>query len=177
MHLKKMILGEADIARALKRISHEILERNHGLDNVVLAGVLTGGHPLALRLASILKDIEGVEPQVVDLDISHYRDDIPKEIRLKSKKPNLTVDIEGKIVIIVDDVLFTGRTIRAAMDLLMDVARPKCIQLAVLVDRGHRELPIRPDFVGKNLPTGSDETVEVKLKEIDGEDGVGIIAK
>lgn len=176
MHLKKTILGEADIARALKRISHEILEKNHGLDDVVLAGVLTRGHPLALRLAKILEDIEGRQPEVVDMDISNYRDDIDKNLRLASDKPRLDADIERKIVIIVDDVLFTGRTIRAAMDLLMDVGRPRCIQLAVLVDRGHRELPIRPDFVGKNLPTGSDETVEVKLREIDGEDSVGIIA-
>lgn len=177
MHLKKTILGEADIARALKRISHEILEKNHGLDRVVLAGVLTRGHPLALRLAGILSEIEGGEPEVIGIDISNYRDDIDERLRPGAQKPELSVDIEGKTVIIVDDVLFTGRTIRAAMDLLMDVARPKCIQLAVLVDRGHRELPIRPDFVGKNLPTGSDETVEVKLREIDGEDGVGIIAK
>lgn len=177
MHLKKLILGEADIARALKRISHEILEKNHGLDDVILAGVLTGGHPLAMRLAKILWEIEGKQPEVVGLDISNYRDDIEKRLRLHAEKPDLGVDIEGKTVVIVDDVLFTGRTIRAAMDLLMDVARPRCIQLAVLVDRGHRELPIRPDFVGKNLPTGSDETVEVKLREIDGEDGVGIIAK
>lgn len=177
MHLKKTILGEADIARAMKRISHEILERNHGLDDVVLAGILTRGHPLALRLAAILEDIEGKKPEVIGIDISNYRDDVEKNLRLETKKPDLGVDIEHKIVIIVDDVLFTGRTIRAAMDLLMDVARPRCIELAVLVDRGHRELPIRPDFVGKNLPTGSDETVEVKLTEIDGEDSVGIIAK
>lgn len=177
MHLKKTILGEADIARAMKRISHEILERNHGLADVVLAGVLTRGHPLALRLAAILQDIEGEKPEVIGIDISNYRDDVDKRLRLEAKKPDLGVDIEHKIVIIVDDVLFTGRTIRAAMDLLMDVARPRCIELAVLVDRGHRELPIRPDFVGKNLPTGSDETVEVKLREIDGEDSVGIIAK
>lgn len=178
MHLKKTLLGEDDIARCLKRISHEILEKNHGIENIVLAGVLTRGYPLAVRLAAIIEGIEGEKPEVAELDISNYRDDIDcRDIAKKSSSDKPDVDIENRTVIIVDDVLFTGRTIRAAMDMLMDMARPKRIQLAVLVDRGHRELPIRPDFVGKNLPTGSDETVEVTLIEIDGEDSVSIIAK
>jgi pyrimidine operon attenuation protein/uracil phosphoribosyltransferase len=169
------ILEAADIDRALKRISHEIIERNQGVQDVVLLGIPTRGAFLAARLANILGELDAKVPQGV-LDITLHRDDL----RLRPPRPLLPTvlpsgGIEGKHVVLVDDVLFSGRTIRAALDAIGELGRPKTVQLAVLVDRGHRELPIRADYVGKNLPTASSESVKVSLKEIDDIDCVEII--
>jgi pyrimidine operon attenuation protein/uracil phosphoribosyltransferase len=167
-------LMEADeIARAITRIAHQLLEKNKGANTVSLVGIAARGDHLAYRLASEIKRIEGTEVPVGVLDITFYRDDIG----LRSEAPELhetriSFDITGRTVVLVDDVLFTGRTIRAAMDALVDFGRPDVIQLAVLVDRGHRELPIRADYVGKNVPTRQDEIVRVALQEVDGEDAV-----
>lgn len=168
------ILESADIDRALKRISHEIIERNHGLESVVLLGIPTRGAFLASRIGEILKSL-GNEVPVGTLDITMHRDDL----RLRPPRPLVATllpvgGIEGKDVVLVDDVLFSGRTIRAALDALGELGRPKTVQLAVLVDRGHRELPIRADYVGKNLPTSSTESVKVSLREVDGTDSVEI---
>lgn len=157
--------------RALTRMTYEIIEQNKGVDDVVLIGIKTRGVYLAKRIATRLKQLEGVEVPVAGLDISQYRDDIQNA---KKDIEKLPFDITGKHVILVDDVLFTGRTIRAAMDALIDQGRPKSISLAILVDRGHRELPIRPDFVGKNIPTALNEKVDVFVEEIDGKDGIEI---
>src|SRR3990170_9021114 len=167
------LMDEAEIRRSVTRIAHEILERNKGASDVVLVGIANRGDDLARRLAEEIVRIEGTKVQVGALDITFYRDDIG----LRSEAPevhetSIAFDISGKIVVLVDDVLYTGRTIRAAMDALVDFGRPVAIQLAVLVDRGHRELPIRADFVGKNVPTRKDELVRVALKEVDGEDAV-----
>jgi pyrimidine operon attenuation protein / uracil phosphoribosyltransferase len=167
------LLDAAEIRRAVTRIAHEVLERNKGGSNLVLIGIAARGDDLARRLAAEISRIEGVEVPVGVLDISFYRDDIG----LRAEAPEvhetrIDVDISGRTVVVVDDVLFTGRTIRAAMDALVDFGRPRAIQLAVLVDRGHRELPIRADFVGKNVPTRRDEDVQVRLEETDGEDAV-----
>jgi pyrimidine operon attenuation protein/uracil phosphoribosyltransferase len=150
-----------EVSRALKRIAHEVIERNHGLDDVVVIGLQTGGVPLAERLARILKDIEGVEVPVGTLDVAFYRDDIGLRPVLPEEVTSVPVDLAGHTVILVDDVLFTGRTVRAALDALGNYGRARAVQLAVMVDRGHRELPIRPDYVGKNLPTRRDEVVDV----------------
>ncbi|HEY2666888.1 MAG TPA: bifunctional pyr operon transcriptional regulator/uracil phosphoribosyltransferase PyrR [Actinomycetota bacterium] len=172
--VKAVVLESSDIARALKRMAHEILERNHGADGVVLAGIRRRGVPLAERLGDEIERIEGVRPPVGTLDVSFYRDDI--EIRQPADvgQTALPFDVTGKIVVLVDDVLYTGRTVRAAIDALVDFGRPRAVQLAVLIDRGHRELPIRADYIGKNLPTSSREAVEVRLAEIDGADSVVI---
>ena len=167
------LMDEAEIRRSVTRIAHEILERNKGASDVVLVGIANRGDDLARRLAEEIVRIEGTKVQVGALDITFYRDDIG----LRSEAPevhetSIAFDISGKIVVLVDDVLYTGRTIRAAMDALVDFGRPVAIQLAVLVDRGHRELPIRADFVGKNIPTREDEIVRVALAEVDGEDAV-----
>jgi pyrimidine operon attenuation protein / uracil phosphoribosyltransferase len=171
------LLDADDVRRALTRIAHEILERDKGAEGVVLVGIADRGDQLAVRLADEIKRIEGSDVPVGVLDITFYRDDIG----LKAEAPEvhetrIGFDISGKTVVLVDDVLFTGRTIRAAMDALMDFGRPSRIQLAVLVDRGHRELPIRADFVGKNIPTGRQDDVAVLVKEIDGEDAVVVRA-
>lgn len=163
------------IRRSLVRISHEIVEKNKGVENVVLVGIRTRGVPLAQRLAEQVAEIEGVKVPVGSLDITLYRDDLSTlAYNPIVKETELDFDINGKTVILVDDVLFTGRTIRCALDALIDMGRPKAIQLAVLVDRGHRELPIRADYVGKNVPTSTSETVDVTLAEIDGEDEVSL---
>ena len=167
------LLEASDIKRAVTRIAHEILERNKGADRVALVGIAARGDDLARRLAGEITRIEDARVPVGTLDITFYRDDIG----LRSEAPEvhetrIPFDISGAVVVLVDDVLFTGRTIRAALDALMDLGRPLAIQLAVLVDRGHRELPIRPDYVGKNVPTGKDEDVQVRLSEVDGEDAV-----
>ena len=167
------LMDEAEIGRALTRIAHEILERNKGAQAVVLVGIAARGDDLARRLAEEVLRIEGRPVPVGALDITFYRDDIG--IRAEAPEVHETridFDINGRVVVLVDDVLFTGRTIRSALDALIDFGRPTAIQLAVLVDRGHRELPIRADYVGKNVPTRKDEDVRVALREVDGEDAV-----
>jgi pyrimidine operon attenuation protein/uracil phosphoribosyltransferase len=170
----RTVLDARDIARALTRIAHEILERNKGATDLVLLGIPTGGVPLAQRIARRIADVEAPVP-VGSLDVTMYRDDL----RLRPVRALLPTEIppggiDDKVVVLVDDVLFSGRTIRAALDAMGDLGRPRAVRLAVLVDRGHRELPIRADFVGKNLPTSLVENVTVCLEEIDGEDGVVI---
>jgi pyrimidine operon attenuation protein/uracil phosphoribosyltransferase len=174
---EKQILSSDDIRRAVTRIAHEVAERNEGARDVVLVGIRRRGVPLAERIAATLADFEGVRAPVGTLDITLYRDDL----QLRGPAPvvhstNIPIDITRRTVVLVDDVLYTGRTVRAALDALADLGRPTRIQLAVLVDRGHRELPIRADFVGKNVPTSSDERIETRLREVDGdEDGVFIV--
>lgn len=166
-------LPSADIARALTRISHEILERNDGSNNLALLGIPTRGAHLAQRIASIIEGIESKSIPVGTLDITLHRDDLrlrPPRTLMPTKIP--PSGIEGKDVVLIDDVFFSGRTIRAALDALGEIGRPRTVQLAVLVDRGHRELPIRADFVGKNIPTSLDQSVKVHLSEIDGVDEV-----
>jgi pyrimidine operon attenuation protein/uracil phosphoribosyltransferase len=167
------LMDEAEIRRAVTRIANEVLERNKGADGIVLVGIAARGDDLARRLAAEIERIEGTAVPVGALDITFYRDDIG----MRSEAPevhetHVDFDVNGRTVVLVDDVLFTGRTIRSAMDALVDFGRPTAIQLAVLVDRGHRELPIRADFVGKNVPTRKDEDVRVALREVDGEDAV-----
>ncbi len=167
------MMDAQDMRRALRRIAHEILERNKGAENVALVGVFTRGVPLAHRLAGIIKQIEGVEVPVGALDISEHRDDLALVGRKATAgATEIPFDLNGRTVVLVDEVLYTGRTVRAAMDAVMEHGRPEQIQLAVLVDRGHRELPIRPDYVGKNLPTARKERVAVRLQELDGQDTV-----
>lgn len=168
------VMDTDDIRRALTRIAHEIVERNHGAQNLLLVGILTRGAPLAQRLAQLLQQIEGNEIPLGKIDIGLYRDDYGTlSHRGHALSPStIPCDITNRHIILVDEVLFTGRTVRAALSALLDMGRPASIQLAVLLDRGHRELPIRPDFVGKNLPTSRNEHVQVLLKEVDGEDRV-----
>lgn len=161
------VMGADDLQRAVWRMAHEIVERNHGLDGVVLIGLQTGGVPLAGTLAEALRAVETVEVPVGTLDVAFYRDDIGLRPVLPETVTDIPFDLGGKTVVLVDDVLFTGRTIRAALDALTDYGRPRAVQLAVMVDRGHRELPIRPDYVGKNLPTRRDEVVDVKADGVD----------
>ena len=173
---EKDIMSEADIRRALTRSAHEIIERNKGASNLVLVGMRTRGVPLARRLIGKLKELEGVDIPLGQLDFTLYRDDLWRRrgVEPEVKSTSIPVDLSGRRVILVDDVLYTGRSVRAAMDALMDFGRPEAIQLAVLIDRGHRELPIRADYVGKNVPTARDEDVKVRLTEIDGRDEVTI---
>ncbi len=169
------LMDAGEIRRAVTRIAHEIVERNKGAGRLVLAGIAARGDDLARRLAGEIRRIEGVEVPVGALDITFYRDDIGMRAEAPEvHETRINFDITGTTVVLVDDVLFTGRTIRAAMDALVDFGRPTAIQLAVLVDRGHRELPIRADFVGKNVPTRRDEDVRVLLTEVDGEDAVAV---
>ena len=162
----KQILDSDGIRRALLRIAHEILERNRGTKDLVLIGIRTGGAHLARRLASEIHSIEKIEVSLGVVDITLYRDDLSERgPQAKVRETAIPFDITGKKVILVDDVLYTGRTIRAALDALIDFGRPQSIQLAVLADRGHRELPIKPDYVGKNIPTSQSETIEVRLAE------------
>jgi pyrimidine operon attenuation protein/uracil phosphoribosyltransferase len=156
-----------DMRRALTRIAHEVVERNHGLDGVVVVGLQTGGVKLATRLAEALARVEGVEVPVGTIDVALYRDDIGLRPVMPEAVTDIPFDLTGKVVVLVDDVLFTGRTVRAALDAINDYGRPRAVQLAVMVDRGHRELPIRPDFVGKNLPTGREEMVDVRDDGVD----------
>ena len=166
------VLERDDVARAVWRMAHEIVERNHGLDQVVLVGLQTGGCWIADRLADALDTIEQVRPEVGALDVASHRDDIGLRPVLPEEATDIPDDIDGTCVVLVDDVLFTGRTIRAAFDAVLDMGRPRAIRLAVLVDRGHREFPIRADHVGKNLPTSAEEIVKVHVAEIDGDDAV-----
>ncbi len=162
------VLSAVDLQRALTRMCHEVLERNGSLDDVVLIGLQTGGVPLAIRMAEILHEIGGVEVPVGTLDVAFYRDDIGLRPVLPEAVTTIPCDLTSRLVVMVDDVLFTGRTVRAALNALSDYGRARAVQLAVMVDRGHRELPIRPDYVGKNLPTRREEMVDVS------EDGVAI---
>lgn len=178
LRIKAQIMDEAGMKRSLVRIAHEIIERNKGVQNMVLIGIRRRGVPLARRLGSFIEEFEGTTVPEGSLDITLYRDDLTlRHDRPMVHRTEVPGDITGKTVVLVDDVLFTGRTIRAAMDALMDLGRPASIQLAVLVDRGHRELPIRPDYVGKNVPTARQEVVEVKVTEFDDAEEVVIMEK
>lgn len=168
---ERILIDESGMMRAIRRIGHEILERNKGLSNALIIGIERRGVYLAKRLQAQIEVIEGIQVDVATMDVSLYRDD--RGNQGKEGTP-FTMDTTGKIVILVDDVLFTGRTIRSALNALMDAGRPSAIQLAVLVDRGHRELPIRADYVGKNIPTSHLETVQVRVHEVDGDDSVVI---
>ena len=171
--LNGKVMEPDDVRRALTRIAHEILERDKGVTDVVLVGIADRGDDLARRLAEEIRRIEGAEIPVGVLDITFYRDDIGMRAEAPEvHETRIPFDVSGTTVVLVDDVLYTGRTIRAAMDALTDLGRPRKIQLAVLVDRGHRELPIRADFVGKNVPTSHADDVRVMIAEIDGQDGV-----
>jgi pyrimidine operon attenuation protein / uracil phosphoribosyltransferase len=177
MSQKAVVLDGQAIRRALTRIAHEIIEKNKGVDNCVLVGIRTRGIYIAKRLAERITQIEGMNIPVGELDITLYRDDLSTKTSDQEplvKGSDIPVDITDKKVILVDDVLYTGRTVRAAMDALVDIGRPAAIQLAVLVDRGHRELPIRADYVGKNIPTSSSEKIVVELEEVDQLDQVSI---
>ncbi len=176
MKIKAQIIDEAGLNRTITRLAHEILERNKGSENIVLIGMRTRGEFIAKRIHEKIKEIDHREPPLGVLDITLYRDDF----RTRLKQPevsvtNITFDINEKDIILIDDVLFSGRTARAALDALMDLGRPNTIQLCVLIDRGHREMPIRADFVGKNIPTSINEEIKVKMKEVDGEDAVYLI--
>lgn len=197
MKLKSDLMTAPDMQRALKRMSHEILERNHGAENVVLIGIKSRGVPLAERLAANIKIIEGVEVPVGEVDITHYRDDIDRSAKKSAENAgsdsaenknafsgdaeecgkNIPFSLEGKDIVLVDDVIYTGRTTRAALDACSAHGRAASIQLAVLIDRGHRELPIRPDYVGKNVPTSRTERIFVNLQESDGVDCVKIFSE
>ena len=169
----KEVLGAGDVARSLTRIAYEIVERNGGSDNLIIAGIPTRGATLARRLINRLRDVSAGNADLAIIDTTMFRDDLASQ-PLRAPKETLipVTGIDGKIVVLVDDVLYTGRTIKAALDALTRIGRPAAVQLAVLIDRGHRELPIRPDYVGKNLPTSRDESVTILLDEIDGRDGV-----
>jgi pyrimidine operon attenuation protein / uracil phosphoribosyltransferase len=170
-----VVLDADRMARSLARIAHEILERNRGLDEIAFAGIRTRGVPLARRIAKVIQDISGHEVPTGALDITLYRDDLmrtPVGPQPLVRKTEINFSIDDKRILLVDDVLYTGRTIRAALDALIDFGRPRAIQLIVLVDRGHRELPIKADYVGKNFPTSASQSVQVRLQEIDGVDEV-----
>lgn len=173
---EKTLLNHSDIERALVRVAHEILERNKGAKNIAFVGIKTRGVPLAQRLARIIQNMEQVDIPVGSLDITLYRDDVSSlSFRHIIQQSYVPFDITNKQVILVDDVFYTGRSIRAALDALMDLGRPETIQLAVLIDRGHRELPIRADFVGKNIPTARNEEIKVFLSEVDAVDKVAVV--
>lgn len=167
----KEVVDDVTVKRAITRITYEIIERNKNLDNLVLAGIKTRGVFIARRIQERLKQIEGIELPIGELDIKPFRDDV----KVEEDTTSMTVDITGRDVILVDDVLYTGRTIRAAIDNLVSLGRPGRVSLAVLVDRGHRELPIRADYVGKNIPTSAVEEIVVEMTEIDGRDAVSIV--
>jgi pyrimidine operon attenuation protein / uracil phosphoribosyltransferase len=170
--VKARVMEADDVRRALTRIAHEIVEHNRGTDDLVLVGIRTRGAPLAERLAGAIASFEGVDVASGALDITLYRDDVALRGPRSLESTTVPTDLDGRVVVLVDDVLYTGRTIRAAFDAILDLGRPRAVRLAVLVDRGHRELPIRADHVGKNLPTSGLEVVKVHVTEIDGEDAV-----
>jgi pyrimidine operon attenuation protein / uracil phosphoribosyltransferase len=176
LNSKATLMDPQEVARALTRIAHEIIERNKGTDDLALVGIHTRGVPIAERLAEMIERFEGVRPRTGKLDITLYRDDLT-EIALQPivRKTEVPFDVSGMRIVLCDDVLYTGRTARAALDALVDMGRPGVIQYAVLVDRGHRELPIRADYVGKNVPTSRSEVVKVRLEEVDGADGVELL--
>ena len=173
--LPRRIMDADEIRRATTRMFHEILERNHGPNDLLLVGIRTRGVPLARRLAGQIQSAEDAAIPVGRLDINLYRDDLSERPTMRIRSTTMPVDVTGRTVVLVDDVLYTGRTVRAAMDAICDLGRPSCIQLAALVDRGHRELPIRADFIGKNIPTRHSELVHVRLIETDGVDEVSIL--
>jgi pyrimidine operon attenuation protein/uracil phosphoribosyltransferase len=178
MPVKNRVMDESAFKRSLNRLAHEILERNKGAETIALVGIRTRGEFLARRLVEKIQRMEHRELQFGFLDITLYRDDLRTRLDQPLLKGTVvSFDVTGKNIILVDDVLFTGRTIRAALDELVDLGRPASIQLAVMVDRGHRELPIKADYVGKNIPTSIDEEVRVLMKEIDGEDGVVVVER
>jgi len=170
----RQVMTAEDLGRVTRRIAHEIVERNHGTSQIVVVGIPTRGRPFADRIAAALSDIEGSTVIAGSLDIGMYRDDLDTRPRTRIGPTTLPEAIDGKTVVIVDDVLFTGRTIRAALDALADLGRPGAVQLAVVIDRGHRQLPIRADFVGKNIPTAITDRVSVRFLETDDEEGVWI---
>ena len=172
---KAVVMDATAVDRALTRIAHEVVEGNKGAEGLAFAGIVTRGAVLAHRLADRIHEIEGVTVPVGTIDISFYRDDVATRLNPEVHRTDVPFEVAGRCVVLIDDVLFTGRTIRAAMDALMDYGRPSTVRLAVLVDRGHRELPIRADYVGKNVPTSSRERVKVRLTETDGDDGVVIL--
>ncbi len=175
---KKIVMTPDDIRRTLARIAHEIIEQNKTFDQLVLVGMRTRGVPLARRLAANIESFEKSKIPVGALDISRYRDDIPSPDRQPVvHRTDIPMGIDGKSIVLVDDVLYTGRSTRAAMDALIDLGRPRSIQLAVLIDRGHREMPIRPDYIGKNIPSSRHEEIKVHLVEIDGLDEVAIVSQ
>ena len=171
---KAVIMDEAAVSRAMTRIAHEILERNEGCENLAVVGIVTRGDLLAKELVERIKEIEGVDVPLGSLDISFYRDDFLTHFSPEVHATHIPFDVDGKRIVLVDDILYTGRTIRCALDAIMDLGRPSRIELAVLVDRGHRELPICPDFVGKNVPSSHEENVRLYLKEVDGRTAVEI---
>jgi pyrimidine operon attenuation protein/uracil phosphoribosyltransferase len=176
INIKAKLIDEEGFNRTITRLAHEILEKNKGSKNVVLIGMRTRGENIAERIKQKIKEIDKSEPLYGVLDVTLYRDDF----RTRLKQPeisvtNITINLNDRDIILIDDVLYTGRTVRAALDALMDLGRPSTIQLCVMVDRGHREMPIRADFVGKNIPTSIDEEVQVRIKEIDGEDAVYLL--
>ncbi len=178
MKEKAKLMDDKAIARAITRISYEIIEKNKGIEDVILVGIKTRGVPLADRIGKRIKSIEEKEINIGKVDITLYRDDLTKaDADPILKGTDIDFDINNKKVVLIDDVLYTGRTVRAAMDAVMDIGRPKSIQLAVLVDRGHRELPIRADYVGKNVPTSNEEIISVNFNEVDGQDYVSINEK
>jgi len=168
MKAKALIMDEKAIERAIFRIAHEIIEKNKGVENIVLIGIKTRGWPLSHRFSNKIEEIEGSKVPVFPLDITYYRDDYEKDDMAPMSVKSFDFDIKDKTVILVDDVLYTGRTVRAALDAIVDQGRPKNVELAVLIDRGHRELPIRADFIGKNVPTSRSERISVLLEETDG---------
>lgn len=172
--LKAQIMDEQAMDRAITRIAHEIIEHNEGAEGIALVGVLRRGVPIANRLAEKIQQIEGVKPRIGKLDISFYRDDYARHVMPVLHATDIMFPIDGVDVVLVDDVLYTGRTVRAALDALMDLGRPKTVQLAVIIDRGHRELPIRADYVGKNVPSSRDEDVRVRITPLDDTDTVEI---
>ena len=175
MREKAQLMDEKAISRAIIRVSHEIIEKNKGIEDIVLVGIKTRGVPIANRISKKIEQIEGTKVDIGEVDITLYRDDLKKiDVDPVLNGSNIDFNINDKIVILVDDVLYTGRTVRSALDAIIDIGRPKAIQLAVLVDRGHRELPIRADYVGKNVPTSKHEIISVKLSEIDEEESVTI---
>jgi len=172
---RKILMTTDNIRHTLARIAHEIVERNRASKDLVLVGIRTRGVPIAERLAVLIEEFEGLKLPVVALDINRYRDDIsPSDMQPLTRRIDTPVNIDGKSIVLVDDVLYTGRSIRAAMDALIDLGRPRQVQLAILIDRGHREMPIRADYTGKNIPSSRDEAIKVQLLEIDGVDKIAI---